>query len=158
MNIKNIILSAALLACTSLSATAQQSNIAQQRRAIDKAITIMDLYEIHSVIDNDEEYYDFLDLFANDSVTVYNDLLGISFDDKLPVIKYAKILSHGLQNKKATIKNIRKEDMSFHNDLWHIKLSFDKSFRYIDSCGTYFNSYEYFIISYHYFIYYCISI
>lgn len=144
MIIKNIILSAALLACISLSATAQQSNIAQQRRAIDEALTTFEDYISMATILDNETYYNFIDLFESPSVLVYNDLIGLSTASNIPVNQYAARLSRGVGNKKVLISNVRNEGTSFVDGKWQVKLSFDKRISYIDSCGTYLSSYEYY--------------
>ena len=144
MNIKKKILSAALLACISLSAMAQQSIIAQQRRAIDEALTTLEDYISMATILDNETYYNFIDLFESPTVQVYNDLIGLSTASNIPVNQYAARLSRGVGNKKVLISNVRNEGASFTNGKWQIKLSFDKRISYIDSCGTFLSSYEYF--------------
>lgn len=144
MNIKRTILSAALLACTSLSLMAQQSNIAQQRRAIDEALTTLEDYISMATIIDNETYYNFIDLFESPSVLVYNDLIGLSTASNIPVNQYAARLSRGIGNKKVLISNVRNEGASFTNGKWQVKLSFDKRISYIDSCGTFLSSYEYY--------------
>ena len=145
MNMKRLFIFAALLASITFTALAQQSIISQQRHAIDEAITLLDNYSTYAVVDNEEEYYEFLDLFANDSVMVYNDLLGLSFNNNIPAIKYVQLLSNGLKNKRAIVKNIKSESVLMQdNDKWQIKLSFDKSLRYLDRCGIYLSSSEFY--------------
>lgn len=144
MNIKKTILTAALLACISLSVLAQQSNIVQQRRALDESITTLENYISMATIYDDETYYNFIDLFELPTTPVYNDLLGLSTATTLPVNQYVSILSRGLRNKKVLVSNVHSEGASFINGKWQVKLSFDKRISYVDSCGTYLSSAEFY--------------
>ncbi|MBR6121723.1 MAG: hypothetical protein IKQ05_04965 [Prevotella sp.] len=143
MNIKKNILSAALLACTTVSALAQQSTITQQRRAIDEALTTLEDYIAMATIFDDETRYNFIDLFATSTTPVYNDLLGISSSPTIPVDQYAARLARSLRNKSVTISNVRNEGASYDDGKWLIKLSFDKRISYLDSCGVYLSSSEF---------------
>lgn len=146
MNNKKIILSIVFLACTSFTTFAQQNNIsiAQQRRALNAALTAIDEYSVWSTVSTEEAYYEFLDLFANDSSLIFNDLLGIKQGNSIKVEEYAKTLRNKLSNKKIFIRNVKNEGISFDNGRNLIRISFDKSISYIDSCGTYYSSSDFY--------------
>lgn len=144
MAYKKIILFTILTVWAPLMTYAQQSNIVQKRRAIDKAITILEDYIAMAAVYDDETYEDFIKLFEKETTLVYNDLLGFSTDDMIPVNLYAKHMRRKLNNKKVTIKNIRNEGAILNDGKWQIKLSLDKQISYIDSCGTYLSSSDFY--------------
>jgi len=128
----------------SITTMAQQSNINRQRRALNAALTTVDNYFVWSTIYNDEAYYEFIDLFESKETLVYNDLLGIKQGPSLTVEEYANITRHKLRNKKIFIKNVNNEGVSYENGRTIVRISMDKSISYIDSCGTYYSSSEFY--------------
>lgn len=131
------------------TANAQQTNIAKQRLVMDEAISTIEDYETFATIVDDEVRYSFEDLFVDENTKIYNDLLGISKGEVVTVKEYSKALSDGLRNKKATIKNIKKEGIWFENEAWKVKFSFDKTMSYTNKCGVYFSSSEFYDNEYH---------
>lgn len=131
------------------TANAQQSSIAKQRLIVDEAISTIEDYETFATISDDEIRYSFEKLFVDENAKVYNDLLGISKGESLTAKEYSMKLSDGLRNKKATIKNIRKDGMWYENGTWKIKFSFDKTLSYTNKCGVYFSSSEFYDKDYH---------
>ena len=130
-------------------AHAQQSDIAKQRFIMDEAISTIEDYETFATIADEEIRYSFENLFVNENATIYNDLLGISKGGSLTVKEYAKSLSEGLRNKKATIKNIKKERVWNENGVWKVRFAFDKAMSYTNKCGVYFSSTEFYDKEYH---------
>ena len=131
------------------TAYAQLSRIAKQRIVMDEAISTIEDYETFATIADEETRYSFKNLFVNDSASVYNDLLGIYKGEALTAKEYCKLLSDGLRNKKAIIKNIKKDDIHYENGMWKVKFSFDKTMSYTNKCGVYFSSTEFFEKDYH---------
>lgn len=144
MKYKIIILSTIFFVCSPFAGLAQQSNIVQQRLALDEAITILEDYIVMSTVHDDETYYNFLNLFEKDTTPVYNDLLGFSSLSSIPINQYVSHLSHGPRNKKVVVSNVQNEGTTFTNGMWVIKLAFDKRVSYVDSCGTYLSSFEFY--------------
>lgn len=128
---------------------AQQSRIVMQRLVLDEAISTIEDYETFATIADDEIRYSFENLFVDGNASVYNDLLGISNGKTLTVKEYSNALSNGLRNKKATIKNIKKEGILYEDGVWRIKFSFDKTLSYTNKCGVYFSSAEFYDREYH---------
>lgn len=124
--------------------SAQQSRIAEQRQALDEALSTMEDYEAYSTISDDEVRYSFLDLFVNENVHVFNDLLGVAEARQLPVSQYSKLMGSELRNKKTIIKNIKKESVEYENGVWNIKFSFEKAVSYANKCGVLFSSSEFY--------------
>lgn len=128
---------------------AQQSNSAQLRRAIDAALNTIESYSVWSTLADAEAHYEFLNLFVDKNSLVYNDLLGIKRDDNLTIEDYANTMLYALRNKKIFLKNIKNEGVSYENEQIRIRISVDKAISYIDSCGTYFSSSEFYAADHH---------
>ena len=126
-----------------------QSSLVKQRYVLDEAISTIEDYESFATVSDDETQYNFVNLFTNENSQVYNDLLGISSGESLTAKDYSNKLNEGLRNKKATIKNIKKERMWYENDSWRVKFSFDKTLSYTNKCGIYFSSKEFYDEEYH---------
>lgn len=148
MNSRKNLLSIALLFWTTTAVFAQQSNITQQRRALNAALIAIDGYSVWSTVTNDEAYYEFLDLFVSKDSLIYNDLLGFENSNNLTVEEYARIVRQKIANKKVLIKNIKNEGITIKDEKIHVDLSLDKEISYIDSCETYFSSSEFYGIDY----------
>lgn len=145
-----IIMGISILGCLYPSyASAQQSNIAKQRIVTDEAISTIEDYESFATIADDEIRYSFEQLFADESAKVYNDLLGIAKGKTLTAKEYSRILTSGINNKKVVIKNIKKSKVWSEDGIWRARFSFDKLLSYIDSCGVYFSSLEFYDKEYH---------
>lgn len=148
MGIKYIII-VALSLFSFQSVLAQQNNSVEQRRALDAALNTIDSYTVWSSVANSEARYEFLDLFVNKNIQVYNDLLGIKQGKTISVEEYTNLMLHTLRNKKIFIKNIKNEGVFTENGLMRIRLSLDKEISYIDSCGAYFSSSEFYKNDHH---------
>lgn len=144
MNYKIIIFSTVFFVCSPFLGLGQQGSIHLQRRALNAALNTVDEYLVWSTISNDEAYYEFLNLFANKESMIYNDLLGVKTGNALSVEEYAKTLRQKLENKKIFIRNIRNEGVFYEEGKTLIRLSLDKEISYIDSCGTYYSSSEFY--------------
>lgn len=130
----------ALISSISLNVSAQYSSVTQQRFAIDNALSTIEDYAAYVTISDEDIHYSFLNLFTSPEAPVYNDLLGVATSRNLTAKEYGRLLSKGLKNKIATIKNVTKDDVSKDGDVWKIRMSFDKSISYVNDCGTYFSS------------------
>ena len=128
---------------------AQQNNYSERRRALNAALNTIDSYSVWASVANAEAHYEFIDLFLNKNVLIYNDLLGIKQGQNVPVEEYTNIMLNELRNKKIFIKNIKNEGVSTENGQMHVHLSLDKEISYIDSCGTYFSSSEFYRADHH---------
>lgn len=137
-----------ILVCYSCVAKAQNS-ISKQRRALEAALTTVEDYSVWSTIADAEAYYEFLDLFVNKESMVYNDLLGIKRGESLTAEEYANTMQRGLRNKKIFIKNVKNEGISSENGQTRIRLSLDKAISYVDTCGTYYSSSEFYETDHH---------
>lgn len=137
-----------MLVCCSCIAVAQNT-ISKQRRALNAALTAIEDYSLWCTVDNLEAHEEFVDMFTVPTVPLYNDLLGIYKGKTITPEEYARIMRHSLHNKKVFVRNVKNEGITVENDQIFINISFDKAISYVDSCGTYFSSSEYFETDHH---------
>ena len=142
-NIVNIIMFVQALFSSQI-VCAQQNTIALQRRIIDEAISTIEDYETYATISDDEIRYSFVDLFVSEEAQVYNDLLGLSFQNTLTAREYSQLLGEGPRNKNAQISNLKKEKIWNENGEWKVLFSFDKTIAYSDRCGVYYSNQEFY--------------
>jgi hypothetical protein len=155
MNIKKIICKITLTACLCSAATVtthaqQRISTAEQRKIIDAALSTVESYEAFATVRDEAIKHNFLELFKNEEVQVYNDLLGVSDAGSMSVARYVERMAT-LKNKRVSIKNVNKEsDPQLGDDQeWHISYSLDKSLNYVNACGIYFNSNTFYGHDYH---------
>lgn len=119
-------------------------NIVKQRLITESALsTIENMISTISIRD-EESYSEFVSLFVNDKVPVYNDLLGIDGSSILPVNEYANLQMKKTNNPQINIANIIKERIWEENGKWKVTLSYDKSQSYTNPCGVYFSSMDFY--------------
>ena len=125
-------------------ASAQRSDVVMRRYVLDEALSTIEEYEACSTIGDDEVYYDFLSLFVNREVPVYNDLLGLSTAASMPVSEYVDKMKTGLRNKMVSVRNVTTEKPWKEDGVWKVRLVFDKSVSYANQCGILFSSSEFY--------------
>ena len=128
---------------------AQKNDIALQRKIIDEAISIVEDYESYATMSDDEIRYSFLDLFINDNVPVYNDLIGLTNKSSITAQEYSNLLSNGPRNKNAKFTNVKKDKIWKEENTWKVSFSLDKNISYSDKCGVFFSSSEFYGKDYH---------
>ena len=148
MKKEKFILSMIMLVCCSCIAVAQNT-ISKQRRALNAALTAIEDYSLWCTVDNLESYEEFVDMFSAPTASLYNDLLGIHKGKTITPEEYARTMRYRLHNKKVFVRNVKNEGVVVENGQIIINLSFDKAISYVDSCGTYFSSSEYFEADHH---------
>ena len=105
--------------------------------AIDKLNEFSEIYD-------DDSAEEFVQLFK-DGTLIYNDLLGLSFVEKLTIEEYAKILKNEGKEIDVTYKNINKDSLyQTASGEWQMVVSFDKEISYFNKCGVYFSSRSYY--------------
>ena len=72
-----------------MPSNAQELSTKQERMLKAAALNRLDEYRAYHSMGDEEIYYNFLDLFANDSCKVYNDQLGLGGKDQITVKEYA---------------------------------------------------------------------
>ena len=139
--IKSLI--AIVLLAPTVTATASQPDNTQQRRTNLSALRLIEDYGSYSTMRNDEAVENFLYIFNNDSAMIYNDLLGLSANDALPILEYVKLLQ-GVKGARVTVKNITAGPITDDGDSWLQTVTFDKSIQYNTPCGAIIASDDYY--------------
>ena len=125
------------------AAIAQSLTTQEERRVYQKAYAVVNEYaQAASVYDDNKEDH-FKSLFANTSMKIYNDLMSLSEAPTLTVDDYVKTL-RSAKTVTVTVKNIRKGQIKDEGDYWSLPIMMEKSISYVNSCGTFFDSQEYF--------------
>lgn len=136
-----------LLSCVLASSSfvfAQQATNTLERIIIEKALDNFEMYKSCITIADDETKSFFLDLFESDSVSVYNDLLGISTKKSLSISEYLKEQKKNLVSPIIKISNINRGKIWEEDGKYKIQLSFDKSLSFQNPCGIYFNTRDFY--------------
>jgi len=144
--IKNIV-SCGLLLVSVLIVNAQTDEsltIAQERQFLLNALRLIENYDNYSDMTDYEEASNFMDLFASDSMMIYNDLLGLSEKSTISVRDYADLLVRRGRSPKIDVKNITHGNIYNDNDNWLVDIHFDKSLLYTDTDGILLSSKEYY--------------
>ena len=134
-----------LLCVPAMFTKAQELTNAQERFMRMDVLYLMEDYSLYSNLVLDDDRLEFLNLFADTSVQIYNDLLGISAAATLPVSEYAeKLLEVGGGSSSISIMNISHEDSYYLNGLWYMDVTFNKRLYYMIDCDLQFSSEEYY--------------
>ncbi|MBP3843329.1 MAG: hypothetical protein J6E29_06810 [Prevotella sp.] len=135
------VLIASLMAAAHVNA--QTMTPQEEREFYQKAYAIMLEYAQTAAVNNASKAERFKNLFANPQMGIYNDLMSLSSSSELSVADYVKALS-GASTVSVTVKNIRKGQISEQGPTWQLPVYFEKSISYVNSCGVYIDSYDYF--------------
>ncbi len=130
---------------TSLVATVAIAQITpQQERAFyQKAYAVMSDYSNSANVRNARNEDKFKSLFATTDMQIANDLMSLSSEATLSVTEYARIL-RSASSVNVRVKNIRKGQISDEGETLQMPVTLEKELSYIDNCGTYFDSHEFF--------------
>jgi len=121
-------------------AFSQQAHNQLERRIVEKALDNIEMYKSCVTISDEETRGYFLDLFVDNSVPVYNDLLGITGKKDISVSEYLKEQKNNLVSPIIKICNLNKDRIWNENGKWKVQFSFDKSLSYQNPCGIHFNT------------------
>ncbi len=99
--------------------------------------------DLSSMFDNNE-LYDFISLFRDEEVLVYNDLLGLSEKKRITVAEYVELMSRNAEDAECLLKNVRRGDITENETHLYTKISFDKELSYFNTCGIFLSSYSYY--------------
>lgn len=135
-----------LISALPLSALAEGLSQAQRRYLKLDVLRLLESYEDNATVNSDRQQREFLSLFENEQVAVYNDLLGLSASKTLPVSEYVSLMRSKIDPKSPVvyIKNIRYQEPAQMGNHWIITISFEKEIDYSNQCGILFSSSEYY--------------
>lgn len=125
-------------------ANAQFSDLKQQRQLKFKALNRFDEYRAYHSMGDEDGYFNFLDLFVNDSAQVYNDQLGLGGKQQITVKEYADRQRQKQQSSIIRFSNVKIERLWEENGICRVELSFEKSSSYINPCGIEFSSLDFY--------------
>lgn len=123
---------------------AQSLSIAQQRFMNMDVLRLIEEYEMNSPVYDDEQRNAFLRLFDNTSLSIYNDLLGLSGAASLTVNEYADLLRKKAVAPGVVIKNLRHGIPYKEDGRWMMEVAFEKSIEYTNFCDVLFSSKEHY--------------
>jgi len=125
-------------------AFAQKGSSKMERLILDKALTAIEDYETLSAVSDEEAYYSFLELFNDEDLLIYNDLLGSSSQRLISVKDYADFQIKEAKRKQVFCTNIKRERFWEEDGVWKVEYSFEKVSSYSNNCGVFFSSKEFY--------------
>ena len=140
---KSLLLLVSVFAIFSFSAFAQNRFSGKSRLVFDKTLTIIEDYESLSVINDEDSYDSFIDLFKDEHLLIYNDILGLSEKDELSVTEYADYLLNNAKRTQVFCTDIKRENFREENCYWIVEYSFNKVKSYSNQCDIYFSSIDF---------------
>lgn len=121
-------------------ANAQVSDLKQQRLLKNRALNLFDEYRAYHSMGNEDNYFNFLDLFVNDSVQVYNDQFGLGGKQQISVKEYADRQRDKQKSPMISFSNVKLDRIWKEDGKWRVELSFNKSTSFVNACGIEFSS------------------
>lgn len=121
----------------------QNLSNAQRRYMMMDLLELIEDYEDYSKL-KDGRDKKFLALFQDENQPIYNDLLGLSVAENLPVKEYVAIQKEKAKVPTVELKNIICRDIFKSNNRWHARISFEKGINFLDKCDVTFDSKEYY--------------
>lgn len=132
---------------TLLTAAAASAQISQARQfEINReALRILSDYERTAELRDNNAAYEFRELFGNGQLRIFNDLIGISTDEKLTVGDYVSLLKGFAKTPRVTLSNVRHlRTWQEPDGMQYTRLAFDKNINYSNSCGAILNAAAYY--------------
>lgn len=124
--------------------SAQGLSTSQERLFNLNALRLIEDYENNAPLSSYEQLSDFCGLFENDTVLIYNDLLGVSSKKMLTVKEYTSLLKAKSKYPKVIVKNVKKGIIYEDDKNWLMDITFDKEVSYTDACDVLLSSKEYY--------------
>ena len=116
-----------------------------ERVVLDRALTVLEDYEVMSAIPDDDTYYMFIDLFTSENAPVYNDIMGHeTFGKSISVKDYADYLLNEAKSTQSSLLNIKKKRLWQEDGIWKIEYEFEKNVNYSNKCGILFSNQDFF--------------
>ena len=140
---KRILLYIAFILPALASAQVKLTN-ADMRDLNSKIVDLLEEYEVLIQTPTDRASREFIALFENKDIEIYNDLLGLNSEKRLTVEEYATVISTKSQACKVIIKDIVKGSLSEDANSYLIEVAFKKYMQYYDRCGILFDSQDFY--------------
>lgn len=123
---------------------AQTLSVADQRYMNMDVLNLLLDYEYYSPLSDNSLKKGFRGLFENSSISIYNDLLGLSAAEKLTVDEYIELMGSQSLAQSVVIKNLQHGSAYKDGDKWVMKITFEKEIEYINQCEVLFSSKEFY--------------
>jgi len=149
-NIETILLLTTCLAMSSIS-SAQSLSVADEYKLNQDALQTIEQYEMCASLYDKSASVDFMLLFDDPNLPIFNDLMGLYAGKEITVKDYVDVLSSKAQATSIVIKNIKKGKPFYQDGEWLINITFDKEMTYANKCDILFSSKDYYEADYHYF-------
>ncbi len=126
------------------SAFAQVLSNAELRKLNYHIVDLLEEYEFLLQNPTDRARYEFVSLFEDSNILIYNDLLGISSKKEVTVEEYANLLYSNSNACKILIKNVDKQEIVETDTHFVVDVKFGKYMQYYNKCGVVFDSEDYY--------------
>lgn len=140
---KRILLYIAFLFPAFVSAQVKLTN-AEMRDLNCKIVDLLEEYEVLIQTPTDRASRDFIALFENKDIKIYNDLLGLNSEKDLTVEEYISVIGSKSQACKVIIKDIVKGNLTEDVNNYLVEVAFKKYMQYYDGCGILFDSQDFY--------------
>lgn len=138
------LLAASTLAFVGFALQAQKIPLRLERELLLNAYNIIDSYEYSASLRDGDAAYTFKKLFADPKTSIYNDLLGLSDADVLPLDVYIDLMRNEAVSPSVKLKNIRRKSIKDEGNNIVLVLDLDKEIRYNNHCGAILSSNTYY--------------
>lgn len=126
-------------------ANAQRLSNAETREMNAEILRVIETYESAAPLYTEDAEYQFRSLFKDENAPVFCDIMGNRyFLNQIPASQYLEYALANSKSASATIKLVRKGTPVYDSGLWLTKVTFNKSFSYIDINDVLFSPDEYF--------------
>ena len=115
---------------------AQTQTNAERRKMYMDVLNLINSYEKYAEVDEGNRNQ-FLRLFRDPSVSIYNDLMGISDMPSLTAQAYADSLAFHTILPEVVIRNVTHDNPHYADGKWYMNVAFSKELEYMDSCGIF---------------------
>lgn len=140
---KKILIYIALIIPLSISAQVNLTN--KQSRYLNYCIAdLLEEYEYLIQTPTDRAQQEFMLLFEGEGSSHYNDLLGLSQGNELPLHEYAEALFGNAQACKVVIKEVKKGEITEDDTHYLVDVTFQKYLQYYNKCGVLFDSQDFY--------------
>ena len=123
---------------------AQTLTTKQERQLKTMALSQFDEYRAYHSMGDEETYFNFLDLFTNDSCQVYNDQLGLGGKSQISIKEYADRQREKLHAPQFFFSNLNIGRVWKEAGLWKVELIYNKAASYVNACGIQFSTSDFY--------------
>lgn len=123
---------------------AQAIPLPLEREFIMNALRVLEDYEFNSTLRNTQSVGEYMALFADENQVLFNDLLGISEAETLPLRDYVELFRKNAISPSIKIKNVRRGKIQDTGEALVVPLYFKKEMRYNNKCGAILSSNAYY--------------